>query len=351
MKLKLSNFLYMLLICFIFVSCTKQNDQNKNIDSLDKSSKKESEIRSDVVENKKKSVDVSDSKNKIDLSNMVLIPEGEFVMGKSDSVDHHHDGHGHNDHAHHGHKNIDFGKPAHKVYLDSYYIDKHEVTNKEYYEFMKADGYNKPDFWTEEGWNWRLENNISKPNWWTLDKSSKAKSSPEYPNHPITGISWYEAMAYAKWAGKSLPTEAQWEKAAKGNNANYMYPWGIDEPDCFFANFSNEKYKFCVGSTSEVGSFENGKSPYGVYDMAGNVWEWCKDWYNADYYKVSPYKNPEYSEIGTKKVMRGGSWVNAKEFITLTYRQNVKPGLRTYFNGFRCVVENKETESTKTDIK
>lgn len=317
MRIKFYGIAVISLICLTFVSCA---DLTKEI----------------VINN------VSFKSGQIDLSGMVFIPAGEFIMGMDDSIaGHHHGGSDHAHHDHHGHKDVDFGRPAHKVYLDSYYIDKYEVTNSKYNEFIQAGGYNDPQFWTEQGWRWRIENDITEPNWWSADKGANYKSSPDYPDHPVAGISWYEAMAYARWTGKSLPTEAQWEKAARGVDVGNIYPWGCDEPDCLFANFCVEKHKFCVGSASVVGSFEKGKSPYGVYDMAGNVWEWCKDWYSPSYYTDAPYKNPECTDAGTKKVLRGGSWVNAKEFIRSTFRQKTDPRLRNYFNGFRCVVEIK----------
>lgn len=275
-------------------------------------------------------------------SGMALIPAGEFVMGRNGGHRMHHGGGGHEHHHNHHHKDADFGTHEHKVYLDAYYIDKHEVTNGNYAKFIDAGGYDIAELWTDEGWKWRQENDIKWPMWWTEDETANYKGSPNYPDHPVTGISWHEATAYARWIGKRLPSEAQWEKAARGSNTDYVYPWGDAEPDCALANFCADKHKFCVGSTAAVGSIENGKSPYGVYDMAGNVWEWCRDVYMPDYYMVSPYKNPECTDGGVQRVLRGGSWLNAKEFITSTFRRKTDQELRNYFNGFRCVMAVKD---------
>ena len=274
-----------------------------------------------------------------DFTNMEFIPESDFLMGKSDSHDQHAGHEQHDQHKHHGHKNVDFGKPEHKVYLDSFYIDKFEITNAQFFNFMNAGGYTNEEYWTPDGWQWRLTNKITQPLWWLHENKELYKSGPDYPDHAVTGVSWYEAMAYAKWIGKLLPTEAQWEKAARGISGNRNYPWGNDAPDCSYANYSDEKYDFCEGSVSMVGKREKGKSPYGIYDMAGNVWEWCRDTYSAHYYSESPYKNPQGPSNEEQRILRGGSWVNMKDFISSTYRRSADPDLRDYFNGFRCVIE------------
>ncbi len=330
----------------LMVSCTtvSKNENGKEIVS------KSSNTLNNAKLNK---ADTDTTKELTRLSSMVLIPAGEFVMGKeepharhgnahaghSHGGGHGHAGHGQSEHEHHGHKDVDFGKPAHKVYLDAYYIDKYEVTNGEYSKFMNAGGYKDPKYWTNEGWKWRTENNITAPKWWLNENRETYKSGPDFHDYAVTGISWYEAMAYAKWAGKLLPTEAQWEKAARGTDMR-IYPWGNEEPDCEYANFTLAKYRFCTQHVSIVGELEKGKSPYGLYDMAGNVWEWCRDPYSKTYYTESPYKNPQGALDSSRRILRGGSWVNAKDFICVTFRRSVRTNLRDYFNGFRCVVES-----------
>ena len=310
MNIRLNATIFLLLLCCLFSSCKELPKQGK-------------------------------AESRPNISDMVLIPDGEFIMGKEDEMAGHNHGEHHDHHAHHKHKDVDFGKPAHKVFLNAYYIDKYEVTNSKFYKFIKDGGYEKRDLWTDDGWNWKEKNSITAPNWWNNGESSNYKGSIHYPENPITGISWYEADAYARWAGKSLPTEAQWEKAARGDKPGYIYPWGDEDPNCTYANFCIEKHDFCFGSTAPVGSYKEGVSPHGLYDMSGNVWEWCKDWHNPDFYANSPYENPECTKPGTRKIMRGGAWLNEKSFINSTFRQKAKPELRNYFTGFRCVINTK----------
>ena len=186
---------------------------------------------------------------------MVLIEAGEFRMGSND---------------------YDNEKPIHSVYVDAFYIDAYEVTNAEYAEFLNAKGKH-----AEAGKEWYLiGNHLSRIEY----VSRKYQVKAGYENHPVTFVSWYGAMAYAEWKGKRLPTEAEWEKAARGGLSGLKYPWGnaIDA--------TNANYNRHVGDTTPVGKYPaNG---YGLYDMTGNVWEWCLDEYNANFYSVSPAQNP-----------------------------------------------------------
>ncbi len=220
-------------------------------------------------------------------ANMVYIPAGEFNMG-DDNAD----------------KNQ---QPVHSVYLDAFYIDKYEVTNAEYDKFVKAAKHNKPKF--SENLNF---------------------SQPDYP---VVGISWSDAADYCAWAGKSLPTEAQWEKAARGDTAS-LYPWG----NKFVYGLSNiavaaDPYNY----TAAVGSYPKGASAYGVFDMAGNAAEWCADWYDKNYYQTSPQINPTGAETGEYKVVRGGSWDSAAYDVRTTFRWRYYPDLGRSYIGFRCV--------------
>ena len=241
---------------------------------------------------------------------LVKVKAGEFTMGsnKGDSDE----------------------KPIHRVYLDAFMMGKYPVTNEEFKVFVDDGGYNNQDYWTKEGWKWKEEENISEPEYWYDGKWNR-------PNFPVVGVSWYEAAAYANWLSKKngriyrLPTEAQWEKAARGADGR-EYPWG-DEFDKNNCNSSEGG----LDRTSPVGIFPNGKSPYGCMDMAGNVWEWCSDWFEEDYYKKSPKKNPRGPENGSDRVLRGGFWGFVAPNCRAAYRFCDGPASRDYDVGFRLL--------------
>ncbi len=227
---------------------------------------------------------------------------------------------------------FDDERPAKMIYLSSYFIDKFEVSNAEYTEFIKATDYAAPAYWDHHQLN--------------------------QPNQPVTGVNWFDANAYCHWANKRLPTEAEWEKAARGP-AGSIYPWG-NELDFNKANFAKGK----TGQkhiTAPVDSHPEGKSYYGVYNMAGNVFEWVQDWYDPKYYKESKeVRDPQGPNLGLqlgsvntfgkkqitekKKVIRGGSWFAPAPSITTTHRFWNDPLNNSYGVGlgFRCArdVEN-----------
>lgn len=243
--------------------------------------------------------------NSLDLE-MVLIPAGEFTMGtsrKNETAD---------------------CSPQHVVYLDAYHIGKFEITNKQYHEFIMAGGYRKREFWTPEGWRFITQNNIVSPATWNLIGFNDS-------SQPAVGMSWYEAAAFAKWAGKRLPTEAEWEKAARGTDGK-AYPWGEE------INVAAVNYK-AVTRPLVVGNYPEGKSPFGLYDVAGNVWEWVQDWYDPDYYEKRSKNNPKGPNRGNFRVMRGGGWDSNRRHLQCTYRQREKPTWRRLNTGFR-VAEN-----------
>ena len=227
----------------------------------------------------------------MDGAEMVLIPAGDFFMGSPE-------GEGRDDEH-----------PQHKVFVDTFYMDKYEVTNDQYKQFMDATGHKAPAYWNNATYN--------------------------QSNHPVVGVEWYDAKAYCEWAGKRLPTEAEWEKAARGGLVGKKYPRGdsITHDD---ANYDVTGGKDRWRGTSPVGSFTaNG---YGLHDMAGNVWEWCADWYDAGYYAKSSEQNPAGPSSGSARVLRGGSWYGNAYFLRAANRSYYAPTITYNNNGFRCVV-------------
>jgi sulfatase modifying factor 1 len=226
---------------------------------------------------------------------MALIPAGEFVMGDESDGD---DG------------------PAHKVRLNAFYIDRCEVTNAQYEAFCKATGAKLPMFWGMDAF----------------------RSGPGFPDHPVTGVAWDDAREYAKWRGKRLPTEAEWERAARGGVAGQPYVTG-KELDTLEINFARSHQ----GGTLRVASYApNG---FGLYDMAGNVLEWVADRYGADYYATSPPENPTGPDKGRFRVIRGGGWHTGPGCMGVSHR-NALPSNWLDFNvGFRCARDEKPGQS------
>ncbi len=229
----------------------------------------------------------------------VFIPKGEFTMGSTE------------DDIHWAAKkffseSVEFyldETPARRVSLDDYYIDRHEVTVAQYKRYLEETGGAKPKF---------------------LDHSKYNQ-----PDQPVVGMTWQQAADYCRWAGKRLPSEAEWEHAARGPDA-LRYPWGND-PEELKANVRGKKdgYRY----TAPVGRFPEGVSPYGVHDMAGNVWEWTQDWYQP--YPGNEHKNEMYGE--TLKVIRGGSWFSNLDLARSAVRGKALPTQRMNYIGFRCV--------------
>lgn len=229
--------------------------------------------------------------------------------------------------------------PRHRVWLEAFYMDTTEVTNREYRQFMDAGGYTQQKFWSAEGWQFLQKNKLTAPGFWTDSRLNQ-------PAQPVVGVSWHEAEAYCRWAGKQLPTEAQWEKAARGTDRR-LYPWGNAPVDGTRANYcdaqcdqawkdtrENDGYPY----TAPVGSYPAGKSPYGIEDLAGNVWEWVQDWYAADYYGRSPERNPVNDTPTQFRVLRGGGWLTPPAAVRAAPRTRLAPVNRDYGLGFRCVV-------------
>jgi formylglycine-generating enzyme required for sulfatase activity len=215
--------------------------------------------------------------------------------------------------------------PRHNVYVDKYWIDVYEVTNQKYLEFVKATGH-RPAL-----------DNTCKTKACRQGNLWKGKSFPEkIGNQPVTQVNWHDAVSYCKWRGKRLPTEAEWEKAARGPSGN-MYPWGNSAPP----GKATYRRKWRGDSTmTNVGSYPTGVSVYGVHDMAGNVWEWVADWYDRHYYKEKIRNNPRGPKSGEFKVVRGGSWVNYADTLHSAFRRWSRPKVRFNDTGFRCAKDS-----------
>jgi len=281
-------------------------------------------------------------------SDMILIPEGTFLMGSTKEdinalleLDH----------------NIEVQRlnnemPQREVFLSAYLIDKYPVTNGQYKEFIEADGYKCKSFWSEIGWRYLLEAD-------PLNSEDIENILYGEADCPVVNITWYEADAFAKWAGKRLPTEAEWEKAARGTDGR-LYPWG-NEFDTKRLNCAEAKTE----KPTSVTKYPQGQSVYGCFDMSGNVWEWTADWYDSQYYPYMPDQNPQgpqfpeekpYSgqpeEVGVSiyklkpslnttlmacKVIRGGSWNGAGVVhVRCSNRDYDEPDFKNDTIGFRC---------------
>ena len=223
--------------------------------------------------------------------NMVQVPKGEFTMGSKEHKD----------------------EKPHNVVLDAYYIDKYEVSNKEYRSFMKSAGHPAPAYWDDP--------RLSKP------------------EQPVVGVNWYDANSFCEWKGKRLPTEAEWERAAKGPDGHGHYPWGHDLDE------TKANYGQNVGKTAAVDSYPAGVSGYGAYNMSGNVFEWVSDWYDPNYFQVSPALNPQgpatglnFANQGPVKVLKGGSWLAPASSLHSSHRFWNQPENNSYGVGlgFRC---------------
>jgi formylglycine-generating enzyme required for sulfatase activity len=229
---------------------------------------------------------------KADDGPMALVPEGQFWMGVDGSI------------------GLEDERPRHKVWLDSYSLDLYEVTVSRYARFLAASGRPAPWLWD------------------TADLRI-------HGDRPVIGVDWYDADAYCRWAGKRLPTEAEWEKAARGGDER-AYPWGNEVPTAQMANFALGARFSYSQVLMPVGHYEKAKSPYGIYDLAGNVWEWVQDWYEGDYYERSPERNPTGPEHGQFKVLRGGAWSELPKYLLAYGRFKLLPTVRNSYTGFRC---------------
>lgn len=245
---------------------------------------------------------------------MVRIPAGTFLMGSDKKVD----------------RNAyqpEF--PQRKVYLDAYEIDKFEVTTVQFLKFVLATNRKPLIDWQYDGGNFQ----------------------ETMANHPVMHVSWFDADAYCQWAGKRLPTSAEWEKAARGEDGR-IYPWGNEPAGLSRSNFGRTGLSGPVRDRPErlllyppiisVDKYDNGVSPYGVFQMAGNVAEWTADWYDPHYYKTAPDRNPKGPEKGTQRAFRGGGWIDSTPSVRPAQRNGTDPNTKMNWLGFRCARDAKD---------
>ncbi len=230
-----------------------------------------------------------------DTENMVLIPAGEFLMGSPE-------GSGRKDEH-----------PQHKVYLDAFWMDRYEVTGKDFEVYLSRNPDQHP---TITGW---------------YDRQVR----PDMAQKPVFGLTWKRCRNYCLWRNKRLPTEAEWERAAAGTE-HRPYPWGDAPPDFTRAHYGKCCFIMRGEILKEVGSLKSGQTPEGIFEMAGNIAEWVHDWYDADYYQYSPYKNPTGPEKGKYHVVRGGAWNSLVDYMRNAHRYGENDGQDFYGIGCRC---------------
>jgi len=253
----------------------------------------------------------------IDGMTLLYVPAGEFIMGSDAGQDNE--------------------KPVHAVYLDAYWIDQTEVTNAMYALCVQSG----------ECIDHSEAIHKANPNFDTY-----RYANPLYANYPVVYVNWYDAAAYCEWAGRRLPTEAEWEKAASWDDTTKtkrVYPWG-DTIDCSYVDYDYYGVKNGCGGGGPVKSFESGKSPYGAYDMAGSVVEWVNDWYSETYYKDSPLLNPLGPDFGLGRATRDGYYYSNAYNIRSASRGGGNPRSSSYETGFRCAQSADKINTKQTPV-
>ena len=226
---------------------------------------------------------------------MILVEAGPYTMGGRDE------------------ESPNNERPSHTVYVNAFLINPFPVTNQDYREFVKVTGHRTPIHW------------------------QRGTFPSGLGNHPVTNVTWQDARDYAEWSGARLPTESEWEKAARGTDER-PYPWGDRFVEGERCNSSN-----MVGATTQVDEFPDGRSPYGLWDMAGNVFEWCHDYFDEEYYKHSPASNPRGPEGGQERVVRGGSYAETRASLRCTHRNGAAETYNRDNTGFRIAMSAEDT--------
>ncbi|MEV0852931.1 ergothioneine biosynthesis protein EgtB [Nocardia fluminea] len=262
----------------------------------------------------------------------IVVPAGEFLMGTSADP-----------------WALDNERPAHPVHVDGFAIDIAPVTNGQFLAFIDDGGYDRGELWSERGWAHRTEAGLVAPQFWERDGDGWTRTAfgvriPLRLDQPVVHVCWFEAEAFARWAGKRLPSEAEWEKAARFDpetGASRRFPWGEDQPDAHRANLGQRHLE-----PAEVGAYPAGASATGVHQLIGDVWEWCSSGFEAyPGFRAFPYR--EYSEVffgGDYRILRGGSFGTDEVACRATFRNWDHPIRRQIFAGFRLARDLREDE-------
>ncbi len=299
-KYLITFYLALVFVILALIQIGIRNDEGPSLVEIESDPKKGFESKAEMVarvteESRKAELEVRQARIDGEFDEMILIPAGEFIMGSE--------------------RGPDDQQPIRKIYLDAFYIDKYEVTFAQYYAFVTLTGQPKP----------RLAGYLS---------SGVTENLPLFirPLNPVVGVKWYQAVDYCRWKGKRLPTEAEWEKAARGTEPR-IWPWGNDEtPENANLVGMEDGFPF----TAEVDQFAKDVSPYGIRGMAGNVMEWVSDWFDQDSYRLLPVHNPLGAQHGQQRVIRGASWNDSIKRAEVSVRFKMYPEYRDVTIGFRC---------------
>lgn len=256
---------------------------------------------------------------------LIVVPAGPFIMGSNDIA-----------------RTLDNERPQHSVFVPAFLIDRYPVTNAKFLEFITKGGYHERACWSVAGWQWRERHTVEHPLYWRQQQPGEwveiglDKNGPLQPQQPVQCVSWYEADAYARWTGKRLPTEEEWEKAASWDperQEKLRSPWRDWNSDSSTANCDA-----CSDGTIRVDQGLTGRSPYGCTDMLGNVWEWTATWFQPYAgFRAFPYEGYSVPYFDRQhRVLRGGSWATRRHVLRTTFRNWYQPWVREIFAGFRC---------------